>query len=96
MFPIINNNCHTINPLRTYDDNDKNKFLFQEERFVLKHMERQEPQGEENGDPSIALNSSVNLHIAQLEAKHLGNVRPRPPLTALGMLQCCQLYLFTS
>ena len=51
----------------------------------MKHMERQEPQGEENGDPSIALNSSVNLHIAQLEAKHLGNVRPRPPLTALGM-----------
>ena len=23
---------------------------FQEERFVLRHMERQEPQGEENGD----------------------------------------------
>ena len=25
--------------------------FFQEEKFVLRHMERQEPQGEENGDP---------------------------------------------
>ena len=33
-------------------------FHFQEEKFVLRHMERQEPQGEENGDP---LNSKFSL-----------------------------------
>ena len=27
---------------------------FQEERFLLRHMERQDPQGEENGDPAFA------------------------------------------
>ena len=104
---ICNSNYQDqISPFGTNYVVMKINFYFQEERFVLKHMERQEPQGEENGDPSIALNSSVNLHIAQLEAKHLGNVRPRPPLTALGMyttysddfldIQCCQLCLLTS
>ncbi len=29
-------------------------FLFQEERYLLRHMEREEPQGEENGDPMAA------------------------------------------
>ena len=29
-------------------------FAFQEERFLLRHMERQDPQGEENGDPAFA------------------------------------------
>ena len=47
-------------------------------------MERQEPQGEENGDLLIPMNPQANMHISQLEARHLGgSVRPRPPLTAL-------------
>jgi hypothetical protein len=27
--------------------------LFKEQRYLLRHMEREEPQGEENGDPSL-------------------------------------------
>ena len=29
-------------------------YHIQEERFLLRHMERQDPQGEENGDPAFA------------------------------------------
>jgi hypothetical protein len=34
--------------------------LFQEERYVLRHMERQDPQGEENGDNGLASYQYLN------------------------------------
>ncbi len=36
-------------------------FVFlQEERYVLRHMERQDPQGEENGDHNLASYQYMN------------------------------------
>ena len=44
--------------IRTLREREDEKFsdlmqYLQEERFLLRHMEREEPQGEENGEPML-------------------------------------------
>ena len=47
-----------------------NSLPFQEERFLLRHMEREEPQGEENGDP----NNPHSLHLQQQLASKMSSM----------------------
>ena len=41
----------------------------QEERFLLRHMEREEPQGEENGEPM--LHSHMQQAVASAAARYV-------------------------